>query len=311
MTAIKTEQLTKRYRGESQPALNGLCLEVPENSIFGFLGPNGAGKTTTIKILTALMSANSGYAEVAGIPVISGSPDLRKNIGYLSQEPRMYSWMKARELLCFVGDIFGFSPEERNRRADFLLELSGLQHEANKRISAFSGGMIQRLGIAQALMGKPKVLFLDEPTSALDPIGRKEVLDFIASLSNECTVFMSTHILSDVERVATDVAIISQGSLIVQDKTENLLRKYASGKLEIDFTTADETERFIREFNQSRLNGKIESEMLSITLTPPGTAFDRHEILQFAAEKKFEITRFEWVNATLEDVFIQLVSKKE
>lgn len=308
MTAILCKDLSKIYSKEKHPALNSLFLEVPKNSIFGFLGPNGAGKTTTIKILTGLMLPTSGYAEVYGIPVGRGNLELRKIIGYLSQDPCMYKFMQARELLCLTGEIFGQSAKERSLRADFMLELSGLKDVAKRRISTFSGGMIQRLGIALALMGKPKVLFLDEPTSSLDPVGRKEILEFISSLSAECTVFMSSHILSDIERVSTHVAIISQGKLIIQDKTDKLKRRYASGKLEIEFSSPEQIEHFKDEFAYSNIKGKIEAREKILVFTPSLGSKERNDLLRFLAEKKFDILRYEWKSATLEDIFMELIN---
>ena len=200
-------------------ALSGLDLSVKENTVFGFLGPNGSGKTTTIKILTGLMKPTSGEATVAGEEVKANSIRLRQKIGYLGQEPRMYGFMRGMELLVFVGKVFGFSHVESKKRAGELLDIAGLSEAANKKISAYSGGMLQRLGIAQALMGKPDVLFLDEPTSALDPMGRKKILEFIMHLKKDITIFMSTHILSDVERICDAVAIIDKGKLVIQGST--------------------------------------------------------------------------------------------
>jgi len=162
---IRCEALSKCYGGETVMALDQLNLEVEKNSVFGFLGPNGAGKTTTIKILTGLMSHSSGRAWVAGEAVSKNNTNLRRKIGYLGQEQKMYGWMKGEELLQFVGEVFGLSKRERVLKAGELLEMAGLKDAAHKKVSSYSGGMLQRLGIAQALVGKPEVLLLDEPTS--------------------------------------------------------------------------------------------------------------------------------------------------
>jgi len=178
MAAIRCQEITKFYKKDRILALDRLDFELHKNVVFGFLGPNGAGKTTAIKILTGLMRPSSGTAVVAGDLVSLNSTRLRYNIGYLSQTPVFYNWMTGKELLFFVGRLFGLSRKENEKRADELLALSGLTDSANRRIGGYSGGMIQRLGIAQAMVNKPEVLFLDEPCSSLDPLGRKEVLEF-------------------------------------------------------------------------------------------------------------------------------------
>jgi len=304
---ISCEKLSKTYRKEKYPALDELNLEISNNTVFGFLGPNGAGKTTTIKILTGLMSSSSGVARIADEVVGKDNIALRKKIGYLGQEPKMYSWMKGRELLCFTGELFGLTKHDRTKRADYLLDMAGLSAAANKRISAYSGGMLQRLGIAQALTGKPEVLLLDEPTSSLDPIGRKEVLDFIVSLKEKCSVFMSTHILADVERVCDKVAIINKGKLIAEGATGDLRKQYAPEIIELD--TLNET-------HCSALNDLlIEHGFNDITVRKTNTiavktgnpAEDKKRILKISVENNIDIMRFELVKATLEDVFVKLI----
>ena len=203
MAAIKCEGLTKRYG--NVVALDSLDLSIKERSIFGFLGPNGAGKTTTVKLLVGLSNPTVGRAWIAGQEVTPEAIGLRKKIGYLPEVPAFYNWMNGPEFLSFVGELHHLSKAEIKNRSDELLELVELKETAKRRIGGYSRGMRQRLGIAQALMNRPEVLFLDEPCSALDPIGRREVLELIKRLSAGATVFMSTHILSDVERVCDSV----------------------------------------------------------------------------------------------------------
>ncbi|OGO61570.1 MAG: multidrug ABC transporter ATP-binding protein, partial [Chloroflexi bacterium RBG_19FT_COMBO_49_13] len=209
MSAVRIEELRKVF-GTFQ-ALDGLSLTVEGGTVFGFLGPNGAGKTTTIRILTGLAHATSGHAWVLGKEVTANGRETARHIGYLPEEPAFYPWMTPREFLDFVGRVFGLPAAERSSRTNELLALAGLEEAAKRRIGGFSRGMRQRLALAQALLNHPEVLFMDEPASALDPEGRKEVLDFIGSLRGQCTVFMSTHILADVERVCDTVGIINQG----------------------------------------------------------------------------------------------------
>ena len=206
-TAISTAGLTKHYPGVQ--ALTDLTLDVPAGSIYGFLGPNGAGKSTTLKILGGLIRPTAGTASVAGIPLTDGAA-YRQQVGYLAQEPRFYDWMTGRETLRFVASL---SPDHTTGDAAWIaksLARVGLADAADRRTKTYSGGMRQRLGIAQALIGRPQVVLLDEPVSALDPIGRHEVLDLMSELKGETTVFYSTHILDDVQRVSDHVAILDQ-----------------------------------------------------------------------------------------------------
>ncbi len=308
---IKCVNLTKIYGKESVAALDNLNIEVNKNSVYGFLGPNGAGKTTTVKILTGLMRQTSGEFFIAGLPNNINSAELRKKIGYLGQEPRMYSGMKAKNLLMFVGELFGQSVLQRGKKADELLEMAGLSKVSGKKISEFSGGMLQRLGIAQALMGNPEVLFLDEPTSALDPIGRKEVLEFIYNLKATCTVFMSTHILSDVERVCDTVAIINKGKLVVQEKTEVLKKSYSDKIIEIDFSGNQQAEAFEEKIRSVNTCEILSSSQNKLRIHPENIEKDKAGLLKIITSSGFEIEKFEVVTANLEDVFVKLIGGKQ
>ena len=291
-------------------ALDQLNLEVEKNSVFGFLGPNGAGKTTTIKILTGLMSLSSGQAWVAGEAVNKNNTSLRRKIGYLGQEQKMYGWMKGEELLQFVGEIFGLSKRERVLKAGELLEMAGLKDAAHKKVSSYSGGMLQRLGIAQALVGKPEVLLLDEPTSSLDPIGRKEVLDFIAALRENCTVFMSTHILADVERVCDTIAIINKGKLIIEGNTDQLRKKYAPKIIEVELNDQEQLIKMDEYLKSEGLQHRINKEKILVSISHGDLDPDKYKILRFVTDNNLDISRFELVNMTLEDVFIRLIEEK-
>jgi ABC-2 type transport system ATP-binding protein len=309
MTIISSVGLKKKYSRESKEALSGLNLSVEENTVFGFLGPNGAGKTTTIKILTGMMNPSGGKATVAREEVKLNSVGLRRKIGYLGQEPKMYGWMKGLELLIFVGKVFGYSNTESKKKANEMLDMAGLSDAANKKISAYSGGMLQRLGIAQALMGKPEVLFLDEPTSALDPIGRKEVLEYIQNLKHTMTIFMSTHILSDVERICDTVAIIDKGQLLVQDKMQELRKRFASKQIEIVFETHDAFQSFIDAARSMNWEITLNDELRKLTINSLDIDRVKHQSLALISSKHFSINKFEMKDAGLEDVFVKLVGQ--
>ncbi len=219
---IETHNLSKTYK-EVQ-ALKGINLAVKQHSIFGFLGPNGAGKTTAIKLLLGLARPTGGSAHIFGMDVQSQSIAIRRRVGFLAQDPRFYERMTARQTLRFTARFFYSGPEsEIERRIQETLELVGLADKADRRIKGFSGGERQRLGIAQAQINYPDLLILDEPAAALDPQGRHDVLEVMERLRKHTTIFYSTHILSDVQRVSDTVAIMDHGQLIAQAPIEELL----------------------------------------------------------------------------------------
>ncbi|MGA7227874.1 MAG: ABC transporter ATP-binding protein [Acidimicrobiia bacterium] len=205
-------------------ALFPLDLSVPRHSIFGFLGPNGAGKTTTIKLLLGLSRPSAGRATVFGLDSVKDSLEIRGRIGYLAQDPRFYPHMTARETLEFTAGFFYQGPAPAIRdRIDETLELVGLEDKADRPTKGFSGGERQRLGIAQAQINHPDLLILDEPAAALDPVGRRDVLEVMERLRAHTTIFYSTHILDDVQRVSDRVAILDEGKLVASARTEDLL----------------------------------------------------------------------------------------
>jgi len=217
MSVVEIENLTKDFavgfwKKHPVRALDQLTLQVNEGEIFGFLGPNGAGKSTTIKLLMSLLHPTSGSARIMGRPV--GSTEMHQNIGYLPENPYFYDYLTPEELLNYAGKLFGLGGEELARRTRTLIEDVGLGHAANRQLRKFSKGMVQRLGIAQAIINEPKTVFLDEPMSGLDPLGRMDVRRIILSLkARGVTVFFSSHILPDVEAICDRVAILNRGKL--------------------------------------------------------------------------------------------------
>ena len=219
---IDTQGLSKTYNGVQ--ALKSLDLKVHKNSIFGFLGPNGAGKTTTIKLLLGLARPSSGGGTVFGRDIVRDSSEIRKRIGYLAQDPRYYEHMSARETLRFTAQFFYAGPRAKiEERVAETLKLVGLDDKADRPIKGFSGGERQRLGIAQAQVNYPDLLILDEPAASLDPQGRRDVLEVMERLRKYTTVFYSTHILDDVQKVSDTVAILNRGELVAQAPIEQLL----------------------------------------------------------------------------------------
>lgn len=219
---IQTTGIGKRYKNNR--VLQNLNLEVPKNSIFGFLGPNGAGKTTAMKILLGFIKPTEGSAAIFGKDIRTKGVEIRSRIGYLSQEPRFYDNLSTRANLRLTARFF-FKNDNKaiEKRIDEMIELTGLSQVADRKVKGFSGGERQRLGIAQAQIHYPDLLILDEPTAALDPIGRKKVLDVMDNLKERTTIFYSTHILSDVQRISDTVAILHEGVCIAQGDIEELM----------------------------------------------------------------------------------------
>ena len=232
-SALATFDLTKDYavgfwRKRPYRALDRLTLEVREGEVFGFLGPNGAGKTTALKLLMQLVFPSAGRAEILGKPL--GDLAVKRRIGYLPENPYFYDYLTAEELLMYFGALFGYAAAERRRRASRLLDLVGIAGERRLQLRKFSKGMLQRVGIAQALLNDPDLVIFDEPMSGLDPLGRRDVRALILSLRDRgCTVFFSSHVLSDAEALCSRVAILARGRLIASGGLHEMLAFEASG----------------------------------------------------------------------------------
>ena len=231
--AIHAQGLTKRFRQRGEVvAVDKLDLEVQEGEIFGFLGPNGAGKTTTIKMLLGLIFPDEGSATVLGYP--AGAQEMRRQVSYLPENPYFYDHLTGGELLDFYGRIFGLDTATRQKRVDDLIALVGLRNDKAKQLKQYSKGMMQRIGIAQALINDPKLLIFDEPTSGLDPVAHIEIRNLIESLRQQGkTIFLSSHQLSDVELVCDRICILNFGKLVKAGRVEDLL---AEGRTEIRAT---------------------------------------------------------------------------
>jgi ABC-2 type transport system ATP-binding protein len=248
MFAIRTENLTKDFRvGFWRPkpyrALDRLNLEVARGETFGFLGPNGAGKTTTLKLLLQLIFPTSGSAEILGKPV--GDVGVKRRIGYLPESPYFYDYLTAEELLGYFANLMGYGGRERTERVSALLDEVGIAGERRMQLRKFSKGMLQRVGIAQALLNDPEVVFLDEPMSGLDPLGRRDVRNLILTLRDRgCTVFFSSHVLSDAEALCNRVAIMAGGRLVANGRIADLQAFQAHGwELVVGNLAADSLER--------------------------------------------------------------------
>ncbi|MHC5098992.1 ABC transporter ATP-binding protein [Peptoniphilus genitalis] len=241
MEALKIENLHKSFGKNT--IINGLSMSIPENTIFGFLGKNGAGKTTTMKMILGFLKKDEGSIEVFGEEVSFGQSKTNRFIGYLPDVPEFYGYMTAKEYLNLCGSITGLSKNEIKKKSEELLELVGLR-DVNKRISGYSRGMKQRLGIAQALLNSPKLLICDEPTSALDPLGRKEILDIILKIKDFTTVIFSTHILSDVEAICDHVVVLDKGKNVLEGSIDELKNIKRKNTIKIRFKSDKELKAF-------------------------------------------------------------------
>ena len=299
MEMLKITGLYKRF-GDKE-VLNGLDLSVPEHSIFGFIGRNGAGKTTTMKTILGLLKVDAGEILVNGEKAVYGQTGTNRHIGYLPDVPEFYPFMTAPEYLRFCGEITGMNKAEITGRCNELLELVGLKEERH-RIKGFSRGMKQRLGIAQALLNRPKLLICDEPTSALDPVGRKEILDLLLAVREQTTVVFSTHILSDVERICTDVALLDHGTAEIQGKLADIRSRYRRD----EYTVETENKAGIFSLQEAFPGMRPAGPNQLAFREEDSSVFD---VMRFAADHQIPLLKIEREEATLESLFMEVVEK--
>lgn len=299
MDILRITDLHKSFGDKT--VLRGLDLSVPENSIYGFIGKNGAGKTTTMKTVLGLLKADSGEILVNGERVVYGQTSTCKYIGYLPDVPEFYPFMTAGEYLNFCGEITGIDKSKRQDRSEELLHLVGLGDEKHK-VKGFSRGMKQRLGIAQALLNRPKLLICDEPTSALDPIGRKEILDILVKAREQTTVLFSTHILSDVERICTDVAFLNGGKVEISGKLSDIKTKFRRDEYRLETKSDADTLTLKGAFPKMKQSAKNQLTFCESDLS----AFD---VLRFVADRRITLLKLERVEPTLETLFMEVTGK--
>jgi ABC-2 type transport system ATP-binding protein len=307
MTALATNDLTKDYaigfwRKRPYRALDHLTLQVQAGEVFGFLGPNGAGKTTTLKLLMGLVFPTEGHAEILGRPV--GDVTVKRRIGYLPEHPYFYDYLTAEELLAYFAGLFGYRGAERRARVAALLDEVGIAGERRMQLRKFSKGMLQRVGIAQALINDPELVVLDEPMSGLDPLGRREVRALILKLRDRgCTVFFSSHVLSDAESLCSRVAIMARGRLMTEGRLADMLEFRVRGW---DLVVAEVS---------AELHAALAAEATKITaighgryavelpLSPPPEA-----VVARIAAAGGSVISMNPIRDTLEDIFVQQVT---
>lgn len=304
MDILKIQHLSKSF-GDNK-VIDDLTFSVPEHSVFGFIGQNGAGKTTTMRMVLGLLKPAGGSITVCGEPVTYGQTKTNKYIGYLPDVPEFYGYMKPFEYLKLCGEITGLSDVKIKSKSEELLTLVSLD-KANKKIGGFSRGMKQRLGIAQALLNEPKLLICDEPTSALDPIGRKDILEILQQVKGKTTVLFSTHILSDVERICDNIAVLHNGKLALSGTLLEIKSQHKQDGLFIEFASETDKQQFIAAPQLTSFMINAEQTSTSIIFHTPYIEKVEMSVITTLSEKRLMPLKLEALEPTLESLFMEAV----
>lgn len=310
---IQAENLTKFF-GQSQ-AINNVSFSAAKGEVLGFLGPNGAGKTTTMRILSCFMPPTSGKARIAGYCIRDDSLEVRKRLGYMPENTPLYTHMTTRSYLNFVAEVKGIPATERKRKVDHVIGDCGLQSVSGRIIGVLSKGFRQRVGIAQALIGKPKVLILDEPTAGLDPKQIIEIRDLIKSLAKDRTIILSTHILPEVSMVCDRVIIINDGAIIAVDTPQNLmgqLQKNTRTFIKVEGPKQKVSEQLQNVAGVVRVSDQESSNdsVFSFILESGGSRDIEKSVAQKIVENGWGLLEMTPLKMTLEDIFIKLVTRE-
>ncbi|KON67603.1 ATP-binding cassette domain-containing protein [Peribacillus butanolivorans] len=299
---LEIKNVTKKFKEKT--AVNNFSMELQSGECVGLIGPNGAGKSTLIKVIADIIDPSMGEVLLGGKKISK----MKREIGYLPQYPNFFQWMTAKETLTFMGQLSGIKKEELTRSIPEIMSKVGLSGEENSKVRTFSGGMKQRLGIAQALLHKPSLIVMDEPVSALDPIGRREVLNIIEEIKKETTILLSTHILSDAEEICERFVIIKNGEKIEDTTMTELLNRNSENKINVDLTVKNqEWIEIVKSLNFVKgvevIGNKLKIEVENIEL-------NKNLLLASALEHNVDLVRFEIDNDTLEEIFLKLVVEK-
>lgn len=305
MELLRVDKLTKQYG--SYRAVNELSFQIESGRCIALLGPNGAGKTTTIRMLAGLLKPTSGH--IKWRDGLNESGDIRQLIGYLPQMPVFYNWMSGLEFLQYVGQLANLSSKAAKQRAVEVIDQVGLKDAAKRKIGGYSGGMKQRLGLAQALVHRPKLLMLDEPVSALDPIGRREVLDLMQAIRQETTILFSTHVLHDAAEVCDDVLIMNQGQIAVQGDLNSIYKQYRSQTIKLQVEPFEGEAEWLAELIGKPFVTEGTIDLHSATLTIKDVDQASRELLTEILSRQIPLVKFEIGQTTLEDLFMKVVSK--
>ncbi|MBS4207967.1 ABC transporter ATP-binding protein [Bacillus sp. FJAT-50079] len=298
MNVLEITNLSKLYKNKK--AVENIEFVLKEKKCTALLGPNGAGKTTTLNMIAGLLSPTTGGIRS---PLLNEKQDLRTMIGFLPQYPSFYGWMSGKEYMMFAGEVCGLTKKEAETRTGSLLQLVGLEEAKNRRINQYSGGMKQRLGIAQALIHKPKLILLDEPVSALDPFGRREVLELMKRLKEETTILFSTHILNDAEEISDYVLFMNEGKLIESGSLKEVRDRNTEKMFKLQFSQSAST--FAPLFSQYEIN--IYEDTMVMNIQDDERA--KNDVFQIVLRENLPLLKFEQSNPSLEDIFMKVVKK--
>ena len=301
LNLLKADSLSRSY-GKTE-ALSKASFTIGERRCIAVLGPNGAGKTTTLSILAGLLEPTSGKLVIKG----DLSADRRRWMGFLPQHPAFFGWMTGHETMVTAGRLCGLSASEANKRSDELLETAGLKEAANRRVSGYSGGMKQRLGLEQAVVHRPRLLLLDEPVSALDPIGRRDVLTMLEAWKQEMTIVISTHFLHDAEQVCDDLILMNRGKVVVQGDIEQLRRTAGHPYLRIVVEENENASRWIE--GVRRIPGvlNIDGGKFACHIHTDEMDSVRDKVLRSALSEGVKLQAFEVSRKSLEQWFVEAV----
>jgi ABC-2 type transport system ATP-binding protein len=305
---IKIDRMTKMYG--MRTAVRNISFEVEKGEILGFLGPNGAGKTTTMRIITGYFPPTDGEAFVAGYSVLEQPLEVKKRIGYVPENPSMYTDMKVRDYLKFIGAIKGVPKDRIGERLEKTVSLCSLESVTGRRIGELSKGFRQRVALGQALINDPPVLVLDEPTSGLDPKQIHEIRELIKSMEGERTIILSTHILPEVSMTCSKVVIINEGEIVAVDKTENLGQKFAESH-KIELKAAGDAKKIADSIG--RIDGvqSVDRSGAGFTIEVQKDKDIRAQIARKVVEDGFDLLELRYKSMSLEDVFLRLVTEEE
>lgn len=303
MALLTVQEVHKQYKDKT--AVDHVSFQLQKNTCVALLGPNGAGKTTILRCLAQLLHPTSG-----SIAYKDGrsSDDRRQHIGYLPQYPEFYGWMTGYEFLLYSGKLARMDKKAVADRAKELMELVGLSEAKNKKIQTYSGGMKQRLGIAQAIIHKPSILMLDEPVSSLDPIGRREVLQLMEQLKQDMTILFSTHILSDADEISDELLLLHQGKLIESGNVDALRRKYQTQVIELQFD--DDMHLYKEAIKEIPGVKHVTSARDRLHVTVDSIEEARNAIFTTSVEQTWPLTSFDVNRASLEDMFMKAVENE-
>ncbi|WYP26737.1 ABC transporter ATP-binding protein [Alkalihalobacillus sp. FSL W8-0930] len=299
MELMRIRDLTKSFG--RMDAVKGIDFKLEEGKCVSLLGPNGAGKTTTLKMLSGLLAPTAGSITFKGERV----SDVRPFIGYLPQYPTFFPWMTGKEFLVFAGQLAKLNRKEAEKRSAELLERVGLTHAMKRRIGGYSGGMKQRLGLAQALIHRPSLLILDEPVSALDPLGRREVLDMMREIKKETTILFSTHVLHDAEEISDHILIMHDGDIAISGELREVMNSHRQPMIEIEFESQES--EWLTRIGEYSFVSEVNSQGNTANILLNDLIKGKQILLKDIVEQNLPVLKFELAHTTLEDLFMKVV----